>query len=480
MVWEGWSRVEHRSYGYTSVMQIEDNQQWAESQFAACELGDSRRTKRLVRIAERTINNPDASMPQQHGNWADLKAAYRLFDCPDVTFDAVAQPHWQCTRQRPVGRYLIISDTTEIDFTSHPYTSGLGPIGGGTTRGFLLHNALMVEPTSQEVVGLAGQLIHYRKNAPKNESRTARMKRERESQIWGTLVDRVGTPEEGVQYVHIFDRGGDDFEAFCHMKQAKTDWVVRASRLNRKVFDEKGKRVSLREAIEKMPVVGTYDLELRTRPKKKAHTAQLEVRIGKVRFPKPQFCSPYVKQLDPQPIEMNVVWVRQVNAKKGKKPIEWVLLTSLGVETFEDALQVIEYYELRWLVEDFHKSLKTGCNVDSRQLQDTTRLEPLVALLSVAAVRLLQLKTIARHDRERKAAAIVPSELLLLLTRVRPRLKRELITVDQFIREVAKLGGFIGRKSDGDPGWQTIWRGWRELQLLRRGFDLARTPAECG
>jgi hypothetical protein len=170
-------------------------------------------------------------MPRQHGNWADLKAAYRLFDCPDVTFEAVAQPHWQATRQRPAGRYLVIADTTEIDFTSHPRTTGLGPVGKGTTRkgttrGLLLHNALMVEPVNKEVVGLAGQLVYYRKQAPKKESASARMKRERESQIWGKLVDQVGTPGDRVQYVHIFDRGGDDFETFCHMQQTKTDWVV--------------------------------------------------------------------------------------------------------------------------------------------------------------------------------------------------------------------------------------------------------------
>lgn len=456
------------------MIRVEDNQQWAASQFGNCNFGDCRLTKRLVKVAERTIENPDASMPRQHGNWADLKAAYRLFDCPSVTFDAVAEPHWQSTRRRPAGRYLIISDTTEIDFTSHPHTKGLGPIGGGTTRGFLLHNALMVEPTSKEVIGLAGQLVHYRKAAPAKEHRAARMKRERESQIWGKLVDQIGAPEPGVQYVHICDRGGDDFEAFCHMKQAQTDWVVRASRLNRKVFNQQGQRVSLREAIQTMPVVGTYELALRTRPKQKARTAVLEVRIGKVRFPMPKFSSPYVRALNPQPLEMNVVWVRQTNTKKGEQPIEWVLLTSLDVANFEDAWQVIDYYELRWLVEEFHKAIKTGCSVDSRQLQDATRLEPLVALLSVVAVRLLQLKTIARHDRARKAAGTVPSRLLYLLSLLHPRLKTDQVTVDQFIREVAKLGGFIGRKSDGDPGWQTIWRGWRQLQLLQRGFDLAK------
>jgi hypothetical protein len=333
---------------------------------------------------------------------------------------------------------------------------------------------------NKEVVGLAGQLVYYRKQAPKKESASARMKRERESQIWGKLVDQVGTAGDRVQYVHIFDRGGDDFETFCRMQQTKTDWVVRANRLNRKVFDGSDQQISLREAIERMPSVGHYDLELRTRPKQSARTVQLEVRIGKVRFPRPRFCSPYVKGLDPPPIEMNVVWVRQLDVKKGEQPIEWVLLTSLDVVTFEDARQVVEYYQLRWLVEEFHKAIKTGCRLESRQLQNSARLEPLIALLSVVGVRLLQLKTIARHDRERKATGTVPGALLQLLTRLRPRLQNTQVTVDQFIREVAKLGGFIGRKSDGDPGWQTIWLGWQELQLLQKGFELANNPTECG
>ena len=454
------------------MIQLEDNRQWVERQFGGCQLGDQRRTKRLVTVTQSILDNPSASLPTQNPNWGDLKAAYRLFDCEQVSFSAIASPHWAQTRQQPPGTYLIISDTTELIF-KHPHTTGLGPTGNGSTNGLLLHNALMVEAASKEILGLAGQLVYFRKPARKGESSAAKRKRPRESELWGKLVDQIGSPAEGVRYIHLFDRKGDDFEALCHMRETHTDWVVRGSRMSRKIIDERGKTVSLSQAVKAMPCVGSYELNLRARPQKRAHTANLDVHVGTVCFPVPKVKSVYVAELKPQPICMSVVWLHQTNASKNEKPIEWVLLTSLPVKSFEDAWQVIEYYEGRWLVEEFHKSLKTGCSVESRQLQDSSRLEPLVGLLSVVAVRLVQLKTIARHQPDRPADGTVPRVLIDVLAKVRPRLKKETLTVYQFIRAVAMLGGFIGRKSDGEPGWQTIWRGWQKLHLLQQGYSLA-------
>ena len=170
---------------------------------------------------------------------------------------------------------------------------------------------------------------------------------------------------------------------------------------------------------------------------------------------------------------MNLLLVKEISPRTGHKPIEWVLLTSLDVSTFEAAWSVIEYYEARWLVEEFHKALKTGCSIETRQLRRADRLEPLAALLSILAVRLLQLKTIANRDPERLAKNVVPDEMLLLLTKLNGRLSPTTLTIKGFLREVAKQGGFIGRKSDGSPGWQTIWKGWMHLQTLYRGFRLA-------
>ena len=156
-----------------------------------------------------------------------------------------------------------------------------------------------------------------------------------------------------------------------------------------------------------------------------------------------------------------------------------MLLTSLPVDSFEAAWEVIEFYECRWLIEEYHKVLKTGCQMERHALREASRLEPLTALISVIGVRLLQLKTIGRHDPEQLAHRRVPSRWLDALKALRPRLKKTQLTVYEFFRELAKLGGFLGRKHDGEPGWQTTWRGYQKLHNILLGMELANKQ-KCG
>jgi hypothetical protein len=448
---------------------------WAQEQFGDCQLGDVRRRRRLIQVAERVADNPSASFPRQIPSWSDLKAAYNLFDREEVTFEAIARPHWERTRSVAPGRYLVLGDTTEIDFGYRRDIEGLSAIGNGSGRGFLLHNALMVAADTEAVIGVAGQVIHYRQPAPKRENKSQRFKREdRESRVWGDVVDQIGRPAEGVQLIHVFDRGADDFEVFCHLIENGDDWVVRAKSIHRKIHTPSGEEMPLQAYLKTLPLAGTYELKLRARPKQPARTAKLEVRFGALWMPVPRHRSAYVKRLNPAPIVMNVVWVREVDPPAGVEPIEWVLYTSLPVKTFDDAWTVIEYYECRWLIEEYHKAIKTGCGVQRRLLRTADRLEPVVGLMSVVAVRLLQLKTIAREEPERPARTVVPSLWLQMLKAARKNLRRvHDLTVYQFYRELAKLGGFLGRRSDGEPGWITIWRGWEKLNTLVQGANLA-------
>ena len=172
---------------------------------------------------------------------------------------------------------------------------------------------------------------------------------------------------------------------------------------------------------------------------------------------------------------MWVVHVKEVDAPKGIEPLEWILLTSLPVESFEDAWLVIGYYEKRWLIEEWHKALKTGCRLEHRQLKTAGRLEALTGLLSVVAVRLLQLKSAARTAPDRPAREMVPLHWIVMLQAARPSKKAvrpSSMTVGEFYRQLAMFGGFLGRKSDGEPGWITIWRGWQKLYLIVRGAEL--------
>ena len=297
------------------------------------------------------------------------------------------------------------------------------------------------------------------------------------------MIDDIGKPAEDTEYVYVCDRGADNFEVFCHLRQQNSDWVIRAKAKNRKLLTVEGEEITLGGLLEQMTVLGHYDLKLRTRPDQAARTARIEVSTGQAVMPVPRHKSAWIRKLDPQPIAVNVVRVREVDAPEGVTPIEWVLYTSFPVETFEQVWEVIEIYELRWLVEEYHKALKTGTRVTSRQLKTAGRLEAMVGLMSVVSVRLLQLKTMANTDPDQPARKVVPLLWLQMLKAVRKKLKRvHDLTVYEFYREVAKLGGFIGRKSDGEPGWITTWRGWEKLNNFVRGAQLAQElqSNKCG
>lgn len=453
-------------------MIVRTNDQWVEDQFSQCELANSLRTRRLQRVAGAMLSCPETSLPKQNTAWADLKAAYRLFDNEHVTFDAVAEQHWKQTRQTKPGRYLLISDTTDVDHFSHRATTGLGQLGKGDGRGMQLHNCLAFNCDDKLIEGTAGALIHYRPNVPKNETRMQRLSRVRESELWGTLVDKVGRAPDGSQWIHVFDRGGDNFEAMCHIRLAGCEWVIRAAKLQRNVIMESGDRISLKEALNDAQLLGSYELKLRSRQGVKARTANINVSVVRVTFPTPRHHSKWVKQCGIEELTMNVVLVQETNAPKGVSAISWVLLTSLPVKAFEDAWQVIEDYENRWLVEEYHKVLKTGCSVEMHALRTADRLEPLIGLISVIGIRLFQLKLVGRSQKEARARTHVPSTWLKCLKLVRPKVKLTGMTVYEFFRELAKLGGFLGRKCDGEPGWQTIWRGYQKLQMLLDGMRL--------
>jgi hypothetical protein len=269
------------------------------------------------------------------------------------------------------------------------------------------------------------------------------------------------------------DRGSDDFEVYTRAVRQGVDWVGRAKSLHRRVCDAAGRVQPVQEVLEALPQAGGYTLKLRARPGQPARTARVVVSYGPLTLMPPRQPAHSLKRLDPQPIPQSVVWAREVDPPPGlKEPIAWVLYTSLPVPNFEDAREIIAAYEKRWRIEEWHKALKSGCHVTARQLKTSARLEALVGLLGVVAVRLLQIKGVARTEPDLPAVAVVPPRYVALLQGAR-KARSSAWSVSQFFRELAKLGGFLGRKGDGEPGWITIWRGWEKIHLMLRGIEVA-------
>ena len=310
---------------------------------------------------------------------------------------------------------------------------------------------------------MAGGLIQYRVKVRKGETRVQRLKRIRESEVWGNLVDKVGSAPDGSRWIHVFDRGGDNFEAMCHIQLTGCDWLIRAAKLQRNVITDSGEKKPLKEAIGGARPLGGYELNLRSRRGVPGRTADIEVSVVRVTLPRPRHHSPWVKQCGIKEIAINIVVVQEVNPPKGQTGIRWVLLTSLPIDSFNDAWQLIEDYENRWLIEEYHKVIKSGCSIEKHALRTGDRLEPLIGLISVIGVRIFQLKLIGRCQKTAKAKSHVPSSWLQALKLVKPKVAITSMTVYEFFRTLAKMGGFLARKSDGEPGWETIWHGYQKL-----------------
>jgi hypothetical protein len=427
----------------------------------------------MVKLASQAAAKPDAATPKQTENWADCKAAYRLFDQEDVTFDAVIAPHCASTRAVGPGTWLVINDTTEINFGCDRALSGVGRVGSTQARGFYAHTAMLVAPGREDIVGLAAAELYLRPLQKVKRISSGRRKKKlaRETDVWGRVIDRVGRPPAGARFVHVCDRGADNFDIYCHLLEQQAGWVIRAAQLERLVRDDAGGQRSLDEVLRNESPIGSYQLGVRANREQPARTAQIEIRRARIAMPRPKAgVSRYAIASGVSEIPMWVVEAREVNPPRGAERLRWVLLTSETVRGLDDAWRIIEWYEKRPLIEEYHKCLKTGCRVESRQYHTGDRLAPVIGVLSVLAVRLLQLKMVARKEPEQAAACVVPASWLAALPLLLKKRVR-IVTVRDFFRGLASLGGFLGRKSDGEPGWQTTWGGLEILLQCLRGAE---------
>jgi hypothetical protein len=458
-----------------------DSQRWAQEHFGETPLGDERRSKRLVKFAGQAADRPAASLPQIGEDWGGVRGIYRLLDRPEASLSSVTQAHREKVREQ-VGRFLVLSDTTHVDFGWQRTIDDAGPVGPGRSQGFLLHSGLLVDTSSNSLVGLGGQVCHVRdKKKRGKQNDTKRLARWRESQMWTELFEQVGSPPAGSQYIHVCDSAADNFEVFCTAKTLNCDFVIRVGRSHRKVIGPNGQRLPLSRLIGEAPEVGRYELSVPQGNGRKARMATMRVSVSSLQIPRPHHRSPRVRQYNETSIQAWVIAVREIDPPPGQEPLEWTLLTSLPVASFDDAWELIGYYEERWLVEEWHKALKTGCSLESRQLQTLERLLPLTGVLSVVAVLLVQLKHMARSQPSQPAAELVPPLWLKLLQRKGKITNPSSVSNYDFWRGVAKLGGFLGRRNDGEPGWQTIWRGWQRLHLLSEGATLVDNGVrKCG
>lgn len=420
----------------------------------------------------------------------------------------VLEPHRQRTLQAAkehAGVVLFIHDATELDFTAQRALAGqLGQIGKGFGRGWLCHNTLAVGlggSGHRQVLGLASQVLHKRREVPEGETPARkRAHPERESRLWLEGCRRTGPAPDGARWVDVADgstelaevRGSDTIEFIEHEVKSGRWIVIRLAR-DRNLdgedhvsVDRIHRRVMSWAADQ--PVLGTRRVLVPAVAGKHAvRVAIVEVSAAPVRLRAGRFARGECTGL---PLDLWVVLVREPEPPPGTEPLQWMLLTNVPAGTFEQASERVDWYEHRPVIEDYHdstelvevKGQKSGLSIERSRFRNVSRLEPVVALLSVVTAVLLGLRDTARHPAADFMAAtdLVPelyAKVLAAYSAKRAREKgprsrppvTERMSVREFLVEVAKLGGFQARKSDGHPGWQTLWHGWACLQLMVEG-----------
>jgi hypothetical protein len=455
-----------------------DREVWAACQFGDADLGDKRRTRRLVRLAAMMAADSSGSIPRQTGGGADMKAAYRLFASNDVTHAAVCQPHFEQTRHAAgqIPTVFLVQDTMVLSFTSHGACEGLGPIGQGQgLAGLHQQNILALDPIRRRPLGLMYQRHYSRTPRPKgwkasgNGPRSVPLE-QRESHWWVAAIAAIGSPPPGVRWVHVGDRGEDLFVAYHEARKQRADWLIRVSQ-DRRVLTPQGPS-RLLPYVRGLAVRAQTKVSIPPAPGK-AHEVTLCIAAGQVTL-QPAHNEPQHRRFEPIACWLVRVWEAQ--PADPNQPLEWILCTSLPCD--DDAMLrfVAQGYALRWMIEEFHKCEKTGCQVEMRRLEHTDRLEPLIGLLSVLAVWLLQLKFVTQDNPDTPASDLFDDTMVHVMARYL-RCPSATLSVCQFWRGIGRLGGHPGRKGDGQIGWLRAWRGWQSFQLIMLGAELT-SPQE--
>lgn len=455
-----------------------DPSRWAQEQWGKTDLGDARRTKRAVKLGAMIAKDSAASLPKQMQGWGDLKAAYRLLNEEDVTHTAVCTPHWQQTRrlaEQEHGQHvLFIQDTTTLDFSSQRSIEGLG-YTGEHGYGAEMHSCLATIPSTNtpRILGIARQTLWSRPTLGlTKDTKAERNKRRTEADVWAETLEAIGPAPKDVAWVSIGDRGSDVFSYVRRARALFWHCLLRVTQ-NRRIMTASGDRHHGKIWIRAQAAMAEKIVTLRGREGTHKREVTLSVVWEAVELLPP--CNRGKQEREGPGIPG---WM--IRCWNDDEALEWILFSTVPILKEADALMQIGWYEQRWLIEEYHKCLKTGCNAEARQLTRADALFALFGFLGITAVRLLQLRSLARMTPDVLAKDHLDHELLELMAHA-SRHNPETLTVKQFWYSVAKLGGFLGRRHDGEPGWQTIWKGWQQLSLISMGAEWMRERYErCG
>jgi hypothetical protein len=438
---------------------------WAEEEFATARLYDERLKQRLFLIAQDFYNRSQASIPEACGSKARAIGAYRFFENDKITMEVILTPHTEATLERIQAHAVVLApqDTTTLNYHHHPSTSGLGPINTQSDEacGLILHDTLAfsVEGTPLGVID-AQCWARDPDDRGKRKRRKSLPIEQKESMKWLRSLRKLAEIQAlcpDTVLVSIGDRESDLYELFAEGARdpAGPQLLVRAERSrNRRVEHE-----PLWQFVGAQPVAGQIQLQVPKRGNRQAREALLDVRFAEVALQPPKDSS-----LDP--VRLWAVHLLEEHAEDGGEPIEWMLLTSVTVSTFEHAVERAEWYAARWGIEVFHRTLKSGCRIKDRQLGTAKRLQACLGIDMVVAWRIYHLTMLGREMPEHPCTAFfeeVEWKALHCYHHKTPIAPEQPPSMAEAVRMLGAMGGHLGRKRDGPPGTQVLWRALQRL-----------------
>jgi len=438
---------------------------WAATEFESLDLGDLRLNRRAIHLLDDFSAKPTASIPQACGDWSDTQAAYRFFSNDKVEWASILAPHIKnsVTRMAAHDVVLCIQDTTELDFNGQK-ASGLGPLSYENQRGMYVHPTYAVT-TDREPLGVLDAWMWAREPKGQDGIRPGM----KESLRWIEGYERLAelTPQlPTTRLVYLADREADMMALMVRARDLGTpvDWLVR-SKNNRTLPDGD----KLWDSVTSGEPLGEIRFTL---PKGREHSAREVVQAV------------WAKKIElhddkKQVVQVSCIVAREINPPEGEKPVEWRLLSNRSVETMEHAAGMIDWYRARWEIEMLFHVFKNGCQIEAMQLEHIARIERALVLYLIVSWRIARLMRLGRTCPDMDAALMFDTdEWKAAYILNKQKLPEKTPTLNEVVRLVARLGGFLARKGDGEPGVKTIWLGMQRVIDFAAGVKYSRDEQE--
>jgi len=464
---------------------VVEHEDWIETEFGAADLGDARRTQRLLTLMGQVAARPGASLPEACGSRGQLKAAYRFLANEAIEPEELWASHIAATYERAAGVpvVLAVQDTTELDWGPQSATAGLGPLGAPSHQGLLVHTTLAFTP-ERVPLGVVAQAVWARDpgTVGQRETRRQRPLAEKESYKWLESLQAVCEARQACPqtvFVSIGDREADVYDLLVAPRPPGVEILIRAAWDRRVEHPEQ----YLWATVTAWPVAATLPVHVPRHEEQPARQATVSLRYGAVTVRPPRH-----RRAEQLPaVHVWAVYVLEEQPPTGVEPLEWLLLSSAEVATVAVALERVQWYGVRFGIEVWHKVLKSGCRIEARQLETSARLQRCLPLYSVLAWRILYATLLSRALPE------VPCTVLLALEEWQalycaihhtPTPPPTPPTLRQAVRWTARLGGFLERRGDGEPGVTVLWKGFQHLADLTTMYCIMRPPSpksrKCG